>query len=116
MKRSFYIPLVILAMFLIAAQTIVELPDELQQLLAVAAGIAATFILTQFAKVLKTDLSGWKAQLTATIITAAMVVINAVLSKIPPNFESIATAVMQLIVVLLGAFGLYRVLMPKKPA
>ena len=96
--------------------TLVEVPVELQSLIQVGIEIAIVFLLTQLAK-LGFDFSGYKAQLVAALFSAAMVVINALLAKVPPTLEGIVGALLNLLVVVLGAFGvykLYRQFRPKK--
>jgi len=98
--------------------TLVELPIELQSILISVIGIAVVFVLTELSKLLKADLSGYAAQVTAAVWSAVFVVIKVILAKVPLEYEGIAAAVLQLLVVLLGAFGLYKVYRqrsPKKP-
>jgi hypothetical protein len=84
-----------------------ELPIELQNLIMIAAGMAVTFFLTQLAKI-GFDLSGFKAQWTAALFSFLLVLVNAVLGKVPLEWQSILTAILQLVVVLLGSFGVYK--------
>ena len=95
--------------------SLVELPLELQDILISVIGIVVVFLLTELSKLLKTDLSGYAAQVTAAIWSAAFVVIKVLLAKVPADFEGIAAAVLQLIVVLLGAFGVYKVYRQRFP-
>lgn len=95
--------------------SLVELPIELQDILISIIGIGVVFILTELSKLLKADLSGYAAQVTAAVWSAVFVVIKVLLAKIPEGFEGIAAAVLQLLVVLLGAFGLYGVYRQKFP-
>lgn len=88
--------------------SLVELPIELQNVLISVIGIAVVFVLTQLSKWLKADLSGYAAQITAAVWSAVFVVIKVMLAKVPLEFESIAAALLQLVVVLLGAFGFYK--------
>ena len=63
------------------------------------------------------DVSGYKAQIVAALFSAVMVLDNGLLGLIPAQFEGVAVAALQFIVVLLGAFGVYaawRRLFPKK--
>ena len=91
-----------------------ELPVELQSLLNLGIEIVVVFLLTQFAKY-GFNFEGYKAQLIAALFSAVMVVINAALAKIPLEWQSVASVVLQLVVVLLGAFGLYKVYRQKFP-
>ena len=98
-------------------QNLIELPEPLKALLL----IAVTFVVTQLLKLLgdaiKVDLSGYTAQIASAVVAAVLVVANALLAKIPLEYEPIVTAVLNLVVVLLGSWGsykLYRQLVPKK--
>lgn len=95
--------------------SLVELPLELQDILISVIGIAVVFVLTQLSKLLKHDLSGYAAQVTAAIWSAVFVVVKVLLAKIPADFEGIAAALLQLVVVLLGAFGFYKVYRQRVP-
>lgn len=86
----------------------VELPPELQNLVVLGVQILVTFLLTEAAKFLPFDISGYKAQITAAIFGAVMVIINGFLSQIPLESETIAIAVLNLAVVVLGSFGVYK--------
>jgi hypothetical protein len=90
-------------------ETFVELPAELKMLL----GMFVTVIVTQFLKwlgdKLGVDLSGYAAKATAALVGAALVLINAVLSNIPAEFAPIVNQLFALAVVVLGAFGAYKV-------
>jgi uncharacterized membrane protein len=86
---------------------LVELPVDLQVLLKIGLESLVVLALTELAKY-GFDFGGYKAQLTAALFSAAMVVVNYFLGLIPSGYEGVATAVLHLVVVLLGAFGLYK--------
>ncbi len=90
-------------------ETFVELPAELKMLL----GMFVTVIVTQFLKwlgdKLGVDLSGYTAKVTAALVGAVLVLINAVLSHVPAEFAPIVNQLFALVVVVLGAFGAYKV-------
>ncbi len=90
-------------------ETFVELPAELKMLL----GMFVTVIVTQFLKwlgdKLGVDLSGYTAKVTAALVGAVLVLINAVLSHVPAEFAPIVNQLFALAVVVLGAFGAYKV-------
>ena len=97
-------------------QTLVSLPDPLKVLLL----IGVTFLVTQLLKLLGTaigtDLSGYTAQIASAIVASILVLVDVLLAKIPSGYESIAGAVLNLIVVLLGSWGayvFYRTIAPK---
>ena len=90
-------------------ETFVELPAELKMLL----GMFVTVIVTQFLKwlgdKLGVDLSGYTAKVTTALVGAVLVLINAVLSHVPAEFAPIVNQLFALAVVVLGAFGAYKV-------
>ena len=95
---------------------LVEVPVELQSLIQIGIEVAVVFILTQLAKA-GFDFSGYKAQLVAALFGAVMVIVNSLLAKVPANLEGIVGALLNLLVVVLGSFGvykLYRQFVPKK--
>lgn len=86
------------------AQKVVQLPDKLQVL--IAAGVA--WLLSRL-------LSGrvpdeYLSEISVAITTALITVIGVLLRMIPPEFETIANAVLNLIVVLLGTVWVFRLL------
>lgn len=93
---------------------LVQVPPELQSLIQIGIEIAVVFLLTQLAK-LGFDFSGYKAQLVAAFMGAVMVVINALLAKVPANLEGIVGALLNLLVVVLGSFGVYKLYRQWKP-
>jgi len=99
--------------------TLITLPEPLKALLL----IGITFIVTELLKLLgnaiKLDLSGYAAQVASAIVASILVVVNMLLTQIPLEYEPIVTAVLNLIVVLLGSWGtyvFYRTIVPKKSA
>lgn len=90
--------------------SLVEIQQPLQLLLLGLVTIAVTEILKQLGGLLKYDLSGYTAQIASAIVASILVVINALLSHIPTGFEETASAILNLIVVLLTAWGGYKAL------
>jgi hypothetical protein len=86
---------------------LIEIPVALQALIQIGVEIAVVFLLTQLAK-LGFDFSGYKAQLVAAFFGAVMVVVNSLLARVPANLESIVAALLNLLVVVLGSFGVYK--------
>jgi uncharacterized membrane protein len=84
-----------------------ELPLELQNLIKTGVEIGVVFLLTELAKA-GFDFQGYRAQVVAAIFSAAIVVVNYFLGLVPAGYEGIAAALLNLVVVLLGAFGLYK--------
>ena len=96
--------------------SLVEVPVELQSLILIGIEVAVVFILTQLAKA-GFDFSGYKAQLVAALFGAVMVIVNSLLAKVPANLEGIVGALLNLLVVVLGSFGVYKIyrqFVPKK--
>ena len=89
-------------------QTLIELPDPLKALLLMAVTVAVTEGLKWISGLLKRDLSGYAAQITSAIVAAILVLVNALLSHIPAQFEPIANSLLSLVVVLLGSWGAYK--------
>jgi hypothetical protein len=90
-------------------ETLVQIPEELVYLIMVG----VTFLVVQALKfvsdLLNHDLSGYEAQLVASITAAAVVVLNAALGNIPAEYASLANGFLQFLVVVLGSFGMYKV-------
>ena len=83
-----------------------ELPVELQQLLALGVGMVVTFLFTQLAK-WGFDFSGYKSQVVAAIVGAIVLWINSLLAQVPPEAVNIVSVLLQLLIVVLGAFGIH---------
>jgi hypothetical protein len=83
-------------------QAIVELPVELQAILAGVVLIAVRLLLGKFLP--EANLS----EIAAAVTTALIVAIQAFLGLIPPEFEAVASAVLRLIVLLLGMVVVFR--------
>jgi len=86
---------------------LLELPLELQAILKTGIEIVVVFVLTELTKY-GLNFEGYKAQLVASLFSAAIVVVNYALGLVPAGYEGIAAAILNLVVVLLGAFGLYK--------
>jgi len=93
---------------------LVELPAELKTLLAIGVTVVVTELLKKLGAALNVDLSGYAAQVTAAIVGAVLVLVNALLSNVPAEAAPIVSQVLVLIVVVLGSFGAYKVFV-KKP-
>ncbi len=95
-------------------QAIIELPNELKALLGIVLTMTVTEILKWIGGKLNVDLSGYAAQVTAALVGAVLVLINAVFSNIPAEFAPIVQSLLGLVVVVLGSFGAYKVLLASK--
>lgn len=92
----------------------VELPVELQALLAAVIGYLVTQGLKSLSKLLNSDLSGWGAAITASAVTAVIYFFNAILSAIPASAQPSVAIALTLIVSILGAFGVHSTVKAKK--
>jgi len=95
-------------------QAIIELPNELKALLGIMLTMIVTEILKWLGGKLNVDLSGYAAQVTASLVGAVLVLINAVFSNVPAEFAPIVQSLLGLVVVVLGSFGAYKVLLASK--
>jgi len=97
--------------------TLITLPDPLKALLLIAITFVVTELLKLLGNAIKVDLSGYTAQIASAVVASILVVVNALFAKIPLEYEPVVTAVLNLIIVLLGSWGTYKVfrqLVPKK--
>ena len=113
MKRIYiFISLCLLTLLFTAcaplSQGLVQLPDELAQWVGIVVQIAVVFVITQLLK-RGFDFTGYTAQVAAAITSAVIVVINTVLAGLPPNLETIVTILFNILVVVVGSFGTYKV-------
>ena len=95
-------------------QAIVELPNELKALLGIIVTMLVTEILKWLGGQLNVDLSGYAAQVTAALVGSVLVLVDAVFSNVPTEVAPIVNSVLGLIVVVLGSFGAYKVLLASK--
>ena len=85
------------------AHTVVQLPDQLQA----AIGLGVLYLVGLLLRGRVPD--EWVMEIAAAITTAVIAVLGVLLRLIPLEFETIATAILSLIVVLLGGLTLIRV-------
>jgi F0F1-type ATP synthase assembly protein I len=90
-----------------------QLPNELQVILAAAIAFLITQGLKSISERFGLDLSGSAAVLTASAVTFVTVFANSLLAFIPPEAQPIISAIFGLLVALFGAFGLHRTLSKK---
>lgn len=88
--------------------SLVKLPEELKMILAGFVGMLVTEGLKALGNLFKVDLSGNAAAVTAALVTALVFFADALLAKIPPEFEGVANAIFMLLVSVLGAYGIHR--------
>jgi hypothetical protein len=87
---------------------LVQLPTELKAILAGFVAMLVTEGLKALGDVLHIDLSGKVAAVTAAIVAAIVFFLDALLAKIPPEFEGVASALLFLLVTVLSAYGIHR--------
>ncbi len=88
----------------------VEIPNELKALLAIGITVVVTEILKGLSSKLNVDLSGYAAQITASVVGAILVLINAALTNVPVELLPVINQLFVLVVVVLGSFGAYKVI------
>ncbi len=88
----------------------IEIPNELKALLAIGITVVVTEVLKALSKKMNYDLSGYAAQITASIVGAILVLANAVLTNVPAELAPVVNQLLVLVVVVLGSFGAYKVL------
>lgn len=94
-------------------ETLVQLPEELKALIAIAVTVVVTQGLKWLSAQINFDLSGYSAQVAAALVGAVLVFINASLTNVPAELAPIVNQVLVLIVVVLGSFGAYKVFVKK---
>lgn len=92
----------------------VELPLELQALLAAGIGYLVTQGLKSLSNLLHADLSGWGAAITASVVTTVIYFFTAILSAVPVAAQPSVSVGLMLIVSVLGAFGVHATFKNKK--
>ena len=92
----------------------IELPLELQALVAAGVGYLVTQGLKSLSKLLKADLSGWSAAITASVVTTVVYFFHAILSAVPVDAQPSVSILLMFIVSLLGAFGVHSAVKGKK--
>ena len=85
-----------------------ELPYELQALLAAGVAYLVTNGLKSLSELVGKDISGIGSVITASLVGAVVVFANSLLSAIPAEAQQSVQAAFGLAVALLGAFGLHR--------
>ena len=83
----------------------VELPIELQAMLAAGIGFLVTAGLKSLSVLLKKDISGWGSVITGSIATSVMYFFTAILSAVHVAAQPSVTIGLTLLVAILSAFG-----------
>lgn len=88
--------------------SVVELPSELVLVLSAVIGVLVVEGLKVVGGWFGKDLSGWAAGLSAAIVSLVVLFANDLLSLVPVEYEAVVAAILNVLVVLLGMFGLHR--------
>jgi hypothetical protein len=117
MKKFFAISLlvfVIAAVFVVPAfaqgenpppTSPVQLPLELQAIVAAGIGFLVTAGLKSLSVLMKKDISGWASVVTGGLVTSAVYFLNAILSTVPDAAQPSVAIGLTLLVSILSAFG-----------
>jgi hypothetical protein len=84
-----------------------SLPVELQAMVAALIGYLVTQGIKSLSAMIGSDLSGWSAALTASVVTTIIYLITALLSAIPVSAQPSVAIGLTLLVSILGAFGIH---------
>ena len=85
-----------------------ELPVELQTIVALFIGYLVTEGLKVIGSWFGKDLGGLAAGITAGVVASAVVFFNGLLALVPVEYQPITTQLLGLVVVLVGMFGVHR--------
>lgn len=94
----------------------VELPLELQALVAAGIGFLVTAGLKSLSVLLKKDISGWASVVTGGLVTSAVYFLNAILSAVPVAAQPSVAIALTLLVSVLSAFGVASTVRKFQPA
>ncbi len=93
-----------------------ELPAELQALIAMGIGYLVTQGLKSLSKLVGKDLGGWGAAITASVVTTVIYFLHALLSAVPEAAAPSVAIGLTLLVAILGAFGVHATVKGFQPA
>ena len=85
------------------------LPDPIVLALTAFIGFLITEGLKDLGALVKVDLSGYGAALTAAVVAFLVALFNGALGLVPPQYQTYVQAVIAALVVILGSFGVHRV-------
>ena len=94
----------------------VELPIELQAVIAAGIGFLVTAGLKALSVLLKQDISGWGSVVTGGLVTSVVYFANAILSAVPVAAQPSVSVALTLLVSVLSAFGIAATLKKFQPA
>lgn len=87
-----------------------ELDPQLQALILAGVTYIVMEGLKALSSVIKIDLSGAAAAVTAGIMAVLLAALSGVLALVPPEYHEVARVVMALIVAIFGSAGLHRLI------
>ena len=87
---------------------LIQLPEPLKVLVAGFVGVLVTEGLKALGALLGRDLTGASAAIAASLTTAILLFADTLLAFILPKYEQMATLILELLVAILGGFGLHR--------
>jgi hypothetical protein len=93
----------------------VELPIELQAVIAAGIGFLVTAGLKSLSVLLKKDISGWGSVVTGGLVTSVVYFANAILSAVPVAAQPSVSVALTLLVSILSAFGIAATLKKFQP-
>jgi hypothetical protein len=93
----------------------VELPLELQALVAAGIGYLVTAGLKSLSVLLKSDISGWGSVITGGLVTSTVYFMNAILSAVPVAAQPSVAIGLTLVVAILSAFGIHATMKKYQP-
>lgn len=88
--------------------SLVKLPDDLKAIVLLLITPLVTEGLKSLGELLHIDLSGKAAAVAAALCGALFFFADALLANVPAQYETIANALLGLLVVILGSFGVHR--------
>ena len=91
------------------------LSPDLQLLIAAGLGFLVTAGLKDLSSWLGTDFSSLASAITATLVTLAVALSNALLSMVPAQYQPVVATVMTLIVAVFAAFGIHGTIKSLRP-
>lgn len=83
----------------------VQLPLEIQAIVAAGIGFLVTAGLKSLSVLLKKDISGWASVVTGGLVTSTVYFLNAILSTVPDAAQPSVAIGLTLLVSILSAFG-----------
>lgn len=84
----------------------VELPIELQGIVAAGIGFLVTAGLKSLSVLLNKDISGWGSVITGGLVTSVVFFMNAILSAVPEAAQASVSITLTLLVSVLSAYGI----------